>query len=89
MPPDTAERRPRAGGGAHDDGHDVRASVQPGPVTGCPCGCMTRLPWIDDPDCARHRPAPGAREWPSYDVTSLGLVPHDRARCPECLAVGA
>jgi hypothetical protein len=52
------ERRPRARSGAHDDDHDVRASLARGPVTGCRCGCLTRLPWFDDPDCARHRPAP-------------------------------
>jgi hypothetical protein len=27
MPPDTAERRPRAESGAHDDGDDVRTRV--------------------------------------------------------------
>lgn len=26
------------------------------PLTGCPCGCRTRLPWLDDPDCVRHQP---------------------------------
>lgn len=26
--------------------------------TGCPCGCMTKLPYLDDPDCARHREGP-------------------------------
>lgn len=26
--------------------------------TGCPCGCTTKLPWIDDPDCVRHLPLP-------------------------------
>jgi hypothetical protein len=24
--------------------------------TGCPCGCRTRPPWLDDPACIRHRP---------------------------------
>jgi hypothetical protein len=56
--------------------------------TGCPCGCRTRLPYIDDEDCARHRPMPEPREWPSYDVRDLGVVPHDRARCGACQAVG-
>jgi len=32
-PPDTAERRPRAESGAHDDGHDVSPTVQ---RQGCP-----------------------------------------------------
>jgi len=22
----------------------------------CPCGCLTRLPYVDDPECVRHRP---------------------------------
>jgi hypothetical protein len=26
--------------------------------TGCPCGCMTKLPYLDDPGCARHRDGP-------------------------------
>ena len=26
--------------------------------SGCPCGCMTKLPWFDDPGCARHRAGP-------------------------------
>src|SRR5450755_3407297 len=29
MPPDTAERRPPAGSGAHDDGDNVSTTVQP------------------------------------------------------------
>lgn len=32
--------------------------------TGCPCGCMTKLPWLDDPDCARHQPAGEPADWP-------------------------
>jgi hypothetical protein len=29
------------------------------PPTGCPCGCMTKLPWLDDPDCTMRRiPSP-------------------------------
>lgn len=35
--------------------------------TGCPCGCLTKLPWFDDPDCIRNRrppppPVPSLRE---------------------------
>jgi hypothetical protein len=26
--------------------------------TGCPCGCMTKLPYFDDPDCVRNRTGP-------------------------------
>jgi hypothetical protein len=55
---------------------------------GCPCGCRTRLPWIDDPDCIRHKPTPPAADWPAYDVRDLGLDPHDRATCGRCQAVG-
>lgn len=29
--------------------------------TGCPCGCMTKLPYFDDPDCIRNRDMPPAR----------------------------
>lgn len=25
------------------------------PFTGCPCGCMTKRPWLIDPDCVRER----------------------------------
>jgi hypothetical protein len=45
MPPDTDERRPRAGSGAHDDGHDVSTTVQAGAVNGRRCGqCAGPLP---------------------------------------------
>lgn len=27
--------------------------------TGCPCGCMTKLPWYDDPECIAKRPHKG------------------------------
>ena len=57
-------------------------------MTGCACGCLTRLPYFDDPDCARHRPPPAGREWPDYNVVTLGLVPHDRERCGACRVVG-
>lgn len=56
MPPDTAERRPRHKGGVPDDalaGGKVTITVT---HPGCPCGCETRPPWIDDPDCVRHEP---------------------------------
>jgi hypothetical protein len=48
---------------------------------------MTRLPYLDDPDCVRHLPVPAPREPANYDVITLGLVPHDRDRCPACQAV--
>jgi hypothetical protein len=56
--------------------------------SGCPCGCRTRLPWIDDPDCIRHQPLPEAQDWPQASVTDLGLEPHDRENCDPCQAVG-
>lgn len=55
---------------------------------GCPCGCRTRLPYADDPDCVRHLPVPKPRDWGGYDVAVLGLVPHDRELCELCQAVG-
>lgn len=24
-------------------------------LTGCPCGCISKLPYLDDPECARNR----------------------------------
>jgi len=56
---------------------------------GCPCGCRSRLPWLDDEDCIRHRPLPPAHDWPFYDALTLGLVPHWRESCRQCQAVGS
>jgi hypothetical protein len=56
-------------------------------LTGCPCGCLTKLPWFDDPDCVRHQPDPEPGDQaPPYDVQVLGLAPHDRASCLLCRA---
>lgn len=45
MPPDTAERRPRAESGAHDDGDDVSITVQPAALSGRKCAwCRGTLP---------------------------------------------
>src|SRR5215469_3482127 len=53
------------------------------PWRGCPCGCMSRLPWLDDPDCIRHRPLPQPREWGAYDAAhDLGLACDHGPRCP-------
>lgn len=30
---------------------------------GCPCGCTTRPPWIDDPECIRHAPLGDEIDW--------------------------
>jgi hypothetical protein len=56
--------------------------------TGCPCGCES-TPWYDDPDCWRHRPVEQRDQQAAYDVVTLGLVPHNRATCVQCIAVGA
>jgi hypothetical protein len=55
---------------------------------GCPCGCESRPPYVDDPDCVRRLPTPEPAEWGGYDVTTLGLAPHGRDRCAACMAVG-
>ena len=52
MPPPNAERRPWQGGApdiTRGDGDKARITGRR--WTGCPCGCMTKLPWICDPDC--------------------------------------
>jgi hypothetical protein len=49
---------------------------------------MTRLPYLDDPDCVRYLPVPAPREANDYDVVVLGLVAHDRERCEPCKAAG-
>ncbi len=89
-PPDTDDRRPRAESGDQDGaGGNVTASiVLRATLTGCPCGCMTKLPWLDDPRCIRNQPVPAARAWGGYDVITLGLVPHPRETCASCQAVG-
>ena len=87
MRPDTAERRP--GGGGIPDAGNVENIVIASPLDGCPCGCRTRLPWIDDPLCVRHRPLPRPVRWPSYDIGTLGLADHDRRLCDRCQAAAS
>jgi hypothetical protein len=65
---------------------EVELSVAERYDIGCPCGCRTRLPWVDDPDCLRHRPLPEPVDWPHYTTQTLGLQPHDRAACRTCQA---
>lgn len=104
MPPETRREHPiggpgtlrknRAGSGDDRSVTDVALRL---PVNaprwrrqaGCPCGCRTRRPWLHDPECIRYRPLGPAIEYPDYDVETLGLVPHDRARCEHCQAVSA
>ncbi len=84
-PPDRPRGRPQRQAASHHDalGGGIRIRV-----ADCPCGCRTRLPWVDDPGCIRHRPL-RIIAWPAYDVEVLGLVPHDRATCPRCRAVAS
>lgn len=58
---------------------------------GCPCGCESRPPYVDDPACKRHRPMGPAVDYgqQQHDVETLGLAPHNRATCEHCRAVGA
>ena len=52
-------------------------------ITGCPCGCLTMPPWIDDPDCIRHEPLGPVVQWDGYDVIALGTgCDHQDFRCP-------
>ena len=61
----------------------ARGSVTTAGLTGCPCGCRTKLPWIDDPDCIRHQPTGPARDFGSYDVIALGTgCSHQDMSCP-------
>ncbi len=85
MTPDTtAERRPQPESGAQQISPTATIPVRADVLALCPCGCRTRLPWVDDPDCIRHRPLPAVRDWPNYDVRTLGLEPHDRRLCARC-----
>ena len=67
MTADATERRPGKGNDAQNDHSNGQPlfNHQQSPnaggefshrITGCPCGCRTRLPWLDDPDCVRHQP---------------------------------
>lgn len=62
MTPQNEEARPRArGAGSRDenaDGGHVGTRVS----RWCPCGCLTKPPYFDDPECVRHRPF-------TYDLT--------------------
>jgi len=69
--------------------HRLHGSIWNLALTGCPCGCSTRLPFSDDPDCIRHQPLPEAVTWTAYDIHDLGLEPHDRRLCTRCQAVAS
>lgn len=65
MQAENAERRPRRKGGALETtgavgyiSSRIAPAADSAPQrrwTGCPCGCVTRPPWLDDADCARYR----------------------------------
>jgi hypothetical protein len=88
-----AERRPRREGGAPEAhaGSSAKASITAA-VLRCwswralhACGCGIAG------DCLLHQPLPVLDEtpdWGAYDVTGLGLVPHDRTLCEPCGQVG-
>ncbi len=84
----TAKQTPRHGTGGQQTSAGSGTSGTTLLRTGCPCGCRTRLPWLDDESCIRHRPLPPARDWPGYTVADLGLVPHPRETCQACQAAG-
>jgi hypothetical protein len=42
---------------------------------------MTRLPYVDDESCIRHRLDLGSQPWPTYDVHDLGLACDHGATC--------
>jgi hypothetical protein len=44
----------------------------PSDSTGCPCGCMTKLPYVDDLACVRHQPL--TFDWALYDCASRAPV---------------
>ncbi len=86
MPDMPRGRRPGQAATSPDDhagGGHVTAIVARPSVTWCPCGCLTKLPWYDDPDCIRHKPLPAAVDWPSYDKQALGMCcGHTGPECP-------
>lgn len=95
MSPDNVKRRPLPGAAFQEIAGGDTSSIAPAAVTapaprwtGCPCGCLTKLPWFDDPDCVRHLPTPEPRDYGGYDAAALGLATHDRERCEPCSAVG-
>jgi hypothetical protein len=57
MTPDKQNRPGSASRAVPEDerlsGGNVSTTVQP---AGCPCGCRSAMPWLDDSDCLRHRP---------------------------------
>lgn len=36
-------------------------------LPGCPCGCESKPPYVDDPACIRHKPVLHQSLWPNYD----------------------
>lgn len=75
MPPDE-KRRPGMRGGALDGHGGANVNTKVPRLTGCPCGCLTKPPYIDDPECVRRGPISRWRgdPRPTYDVITLGLA---------------
>lgn len=40
-------------------------------ATGCPCGCLTKPPWLDDEDCVRHRPIGAPLDWSRWSYVGV------------------
>lgn len=72
MPPDNAEGRPGREAASEDEtrASGYVASKVPRWSPGCPCGCRTRLPWVDDPECVRHQPF--SFDWSLYEPIGAG-----------------
>ena len=44
-------------------------------LSACPCGCMTKPPWFDDPACVRHKPAAVPDDWDRIRAELHALPP--------------
>ena len=40
-------------------------------LTACPCGCRTRLPWLDDSECRRHDEFPVSARDVDWELAAL------------------
>jgi hypothetical protein len=70
------------------------AITKPGPSRSVECITTDKVTvqerWLGSLLYSRE-PELGVRviDWPTYDVSTLGITPHDRSRCPQCQAMGA
>lgn len=51
----TREAANRTGQGLNDSVDPATDTIAEPRLTGCPCGCKTKPPFLDDWQCARHR----------------------------------